>query len=273
MKIEHLEKSFGTVKVLKDINLSVKSGERIAILGGNGSGKTTLLNIINGGIKATGGSIDFEEMAINHQNTAYIMQHESLPSELRLQEVLALFSRDKAAYQRGLDLADQFDLTKNLRKKYAQLSGGEKQKLLLISSLQNQPSYFFLDEITTGLDYNSRDDLLDFLASVFEEKQASLFLVTHYIEEALRLCNRFVVIKSGKIIEDFTKEALISNEDSLIRFDQEMTAYQAYLIQSEQHTYKLPKALMSQVLAHDFEHILSYERDFTRNLGQIIEGA
>jgi len=273
MRIQQLEKSFGNVQVLKDINLAIQKGERVAILGGNGSGKTTLLNLITASLKPTAGRIDFEDMAINNQNSAYIMQHETLPDELKLSEVLQLFAKDKAALNRGRELAEQFNLIRSSKKRFAQLSGGEKQKLLLISSLQNQPSYFFLDEITTGLDYNSREDLLDFLSKIFETEGATLFLVTHYIEEALRLCNRFVVIKDGRIIEDFQKEELLSEHYSLVIFEETVPAYGAYQIKGEYPHYKFPKKMLPEVLERDFHRIISYERDFKKNLGEIIEGA
>ncbi|MCL2113091.1 MAG: ABC transporter ATP-binding protein [Streptococcaceae bacterium] len=257
MKLINLKMNFDGKTILDNINLSVKKGERIAILGGNGCGKTTLLNIINQGLTATGGKIDYEEFHLTNQNRCYIMQHETLPDELKTREALQLFAKDSFALRRGLALADKFGLTKNLTKRFSKLSGGEKQKLFLISSLQNSPDYFFLDEITTGLDYNSRDDLLNFLSGVFNESQSTLFLVTHYIEEALRLCQRFIIIKNGNIVEDLTKEQLIEQDYSFVRFNNGQEC-------------KILKTEIPELLSSHLKEIVSYERDYTKNLGMLI---
>lgn len=270
MKLTHLQMKFGDKTVLSDVNLSVQKGERIAILGGNGCGKTTLLNIINKGLVATSGKIDYENFNLTNHNRCYIMQHETLPSELKVVEALKLFAQNKESLTEGRYLAEKFDLTKNLNKRFSKLSGGEKQKLFLISSLQNSPEYFFLDEITTGLDYNSRDDLLTFLAEVFEQKHDTLFLVTHYIEEAIRLCNRFVVIKNGQIAEDFTRDNLIERDFSLVKFDEKLLNFDEELVSASEHLYKVSKENLPEIMRANFDHIVSYERDFTRNLGEII---
>lgn len=258
MKIENLQMKFADKTVLKNINLTVKKGERLAILGGNGCGKTTLLNLINQGLTPTSGKIDYDDMTLTNQNRCYIMQHETLPDEIKTSEALKLFAKDPAAYQTGLKLAEKFKLAPKLKSRFSRLSGGEKQKLFLISSLQNQPDYFFLDEITTGLDYNSREDLLSFLASVFEENQDTLFLVTHYIEEAVRLCNRFIVIKNGEIAEDFTKEELVEKDYSWVKFDT-----------GEER--KVKKSDIPELFARQMQQIISYQRDYARNLGEIIQ--
>ncbi|MDR0300002.1 MAG: ABC transporter ATP-binding protein [Streptococcaceae bacterium] len=268
MKITNLQMKFGDKTVLSDINLSVQKGERIAILGENGSGKTTLLNIINQALSATSGKIDFEDFQLTNQNRCYIMQHETLPDEIKVAEALNLFAQDKSALKQGLELAEKFNLTKNLNKRFSKLSGGEKQKLFLISSLQNRPEYFFLDEITTGLDYNSRDDLLTFLAEAFEKNEDTLFLVTHYIEEAVRLCNRFIVIKNGRIAEGFTKAELIEPDYSLVKFDKVMPDFEA--ASQVDFSYKIAKSDLPTIFGQYFDHVIAYERDFTRNLGEII---
>lgn len=270
MKIKNLAIKFGDKEVLKDINLKIEKGERIAILGQNGSGKTTLLNLINKALIPTSGTIDDEEFEINNQNRCYIMQHESLPSELKVKEALHVLAQNTENFQKGLELAEHFDLAKLLDKRFSKLSGGEKQKLFLISAMQNDPEYFFLDEITTGLDYQSRDYLLTFLSEVFEESQPTLFLVTHYIEEALRLCNRFVVVADGKISEDFTREELIQSDYSLVQFEQLQKDWQEYLVDEQTFTYKVPKASVPKILETNYEKIVKYEREFIRNLGEII---
>ncbi|MDR2977824.1 MAG: ABC transporter ATP-binding protein [Streptococcaceae bacterium] len=268
MKITNLEMKFKDKVVLENVSFDVQKGERVAILGENGCGKTTLLNIINQALTPTSGRIDFEDFKMTNQNRCYIMQHETLPDEIKASEALNMFARDKAAKAAGQQLAEKFNLTRVLNKHFARLSGGEKQKLFLISSLQNSPEYFFLDEITTGLDYNSRDDLLTFLAEVFEKNSDTLFMVTHYIEEAVRLCNRFIVIKNGNITADLTKEQLVERDYSLVKFDKAMTGFEA--ASSADFSYKIAKSELEDVWQQNFQHIVSYERDFTRNLGEII---
>ncbi|GAB2026003.1 ABC transporter ATP-binding protein [Lactovum odontotermitis] len=268
MKITNLEMKFDEKTVLSNINLEVKNGERLAILGENGCGKTTLLNIINQGLKQTSGRIDYQDLKLTNKNRCYIMQHEVLPDEIKVSEALKLFARDKNALSKGRQLAEKFNLTAVMNKRFARLSGGEKQKLFLISNLQNSPEYFFLDEITTGLDYNSRDDLLSFLSEVLEQNANTLFLVTHYIEEAMRLCTRFIVIKNGRITADLTKDQLIEHNYSLVKFDQAMPEFER--ANTLDFSYKIAKSQLNKTLSRHFDHVISYERDFTRNLGEII---
>ncbi|QDK70601.1 ATP-binding cassette domain-containing protein [Lactococcus protaetiae] len=270
MKITNLAIKFGDKEVLQSINLQVNKGERIAILGQNGSGKTTLLNLINKTLVPTAGKIEDEDFEINNQNRCYIIQHENLPSELKIKEALHVLAQSPENFEKGLGLAEHFDLTKALDKRFSKLSGGEKQKLFLISAMQNNPEYFFLDEITTGLDYNSRDELLSFLSEVFEESRATLFLVTHYIEEALRLCNRFVVVANGRITQDFTRDELVQTNFSLVQFDRLQVDLTEELIDEKTWTYKISKDKIPDILGTRYEEIIKYKRDFVRNLGEII---
>ena len=143
-----------------------------------------------------------------------------------------------ASGQKGIELkklVKEFKIESYLRQRFSNLSGGQKQKLFLVSALQNSPEYFFLDEITTGLDSESRGELFKFLSSNLKVKNSTLLLVTHYLEEALQLCDRFIILKDGKIIADLQKSDLIQEEFSfveflaeqaIIKFNKELVLYQ-----------------------------------------------
>ncbi|MFC4651322.1 ABC transporter ATP-binding protein [Lactococcus nasutitermitis] len=264
MKIENITKSYGKTEVLKDISLEIKTGEKIALLGSNGTGKSTLMNIINQSLAPTSGKISYGEMHLTPENTGYIMQNMTLPSDARGIEIMRLFAHDKIAVAKGAELVKNFRMTDFITRKISQLSGGQKQKLFLISALQNQPDYFFLDEITTGLDSESRTELFEFLSENDAVKQATTVLVTHYMEEALQLCERFIILKDGKIAADLTKNDLISDEFSEIIFDRPVKKFDNYLIADK--TYKLPKNMAEEILTDLSKNIVSYKRDFTLDL-------
>lgn len=128
-------------------------------MGNNGAGKSTLMNIINGNLEASSGQIDYGTMNPTSNNTGYIMQNMTLPPDALGNEVLSLFARDENAKNYGRRLVKEFRMESFLNRRFSNLSGGQKQKLFLISALQNSPEYFFLDEITTGLDSESRGEL------------------------------------------------------------------------------------------------------------------
>ena len=205
MKIKNIKKSYGNNQVLNDISFELKAGAKVALLGNNGAGKSTLMNIINGNVKASSGKIEYGKMKPTSNNTGYIMQNMTLPPDALVSEVLALFSNDEQSKEYGLKLVKEFKMESYLRQRFSNLSGGQKQKLFLVSALQNSPEYFFLDEITTGLDSESRGELFKLLSSNLKVKNSTLLLVTHYLEEALQLCDRFIILKDGKIIDTIVR--------------------------------------------------------------------
>lgn len=270
MKIINISKSYGKTSVLKNISLSIKKGEKIALLGSNGAGKSTLMNIINSNSRPSSGTIDFEKSKISSKNSGYIMQNMSLPLDARGHEIMSLFAQDNSALVYGRQLVKQFNMTGFLKQKFSSLSGGQKQKLFLVSMLQNRPDYFFLDEITTGLDANSRAELFKFLTQSLDFQQATSLLVTHYIEEAIQICDRFIVLKDGQIAADLKKSDLVQKDYSKIEFKHTMPEFEAYQISSASYSYKIPKPLLGLVLTDHLEDVVKFEQDYTIEIGDFL---
>ena len=155
-----------------------------------------------------------------------------------------------------------------LRQRFSNLSGGQKQKLFLVSALQNSPEYFFLDEITTGLDSESRGELFKFLSSNLKVKNSTLLLVTHYLEESLQLCDRFIILKDGKIIADLQKSDLIQEEFSFVEFLVEVPEFEAYKLKEKQ--YKLPKELAEQAIIKFNKELVLYQKTYRINLEELL---
>lgn len=269
MKIKQISKTYGKTEVLKNITFDINKGDKVALLGNNGAGKTTLMNIINQSLKATSGNIDYGDMKLDKKNTGYVMQNMSLPSEAKCSEIMELFAHDKESKDYGQKLMNQFKMTSFVNRRFRNLSGGQKQKLFLVSMLQNKPEYFFLDEITTGLDSESRAELFKFLSENPDVQNSTTVLVTHYIEEALQICDRFVIMKEGEIVANLKKSDLVQKEFSVIEFDQEFSDLEVY--QLAEKVYKLPKNLIPKLLSEQLEHIVRYERDYVLDLGGLLQ--
>lgn len=268
MKIKNIKKSYGNNQVLNDISFELKAGDKVALLGNNGAGKSTLMNIINGNVKASSGKIEYGKMKPTSNNTGYIMQNMTLPPDALVSEVLALFSNDEQSKEYGLKLVKEFKMESYLRQRFSNLSGGQKQKLFLVSALQNSPEYFFLDEITTGLDSESRGELFKFLSSNLKVKNSTLLLVTHYLEEALQLCDRFIILKDGKIIADLQKSDLIQEEFSFVEFLVEVPEFESYKLKEKQ--YKLPKELAEQAIIKFNKELVLYQKTYRINLEELL---
>lgn len=269
MKISNLSKKYGNKEVLKNINLEIKPGEKVALLGSNGAGKSTLMNLINKSLYPSSGNIDYSNFQLSYHNSGYIMQNMSLPPDAMVNEVMDLLANDKATKFYGNELLNTFRMESFAHQKVNTLSGGQKQKLFLVSTLQNKPKFFFLDEITTGLDSESRSQLFGFLTENINVQKSTVLLVTHYIEEALQLCNRFIILKKGEIVSDLNKSDLIQTEFSKVIFNQPIPEYGTHQIAHS--TYKIPREIIPSVFQRYQREIISYEKCFKMDLGELIE--
>ena len=190
--------------ILDDISLNIHEGEMIAILGPNGAGKTSLLNSILGLCRTRYGVIQNDYKRLPAYKVGVHMQESCINGLMTVREALNLFLFD-GSYR---ELTETFQMTDKLNQRIATLSGGEKQKLQLISMLQNNPEIVFVDEITTGLDAASRESIISYLKSEIRDKEKTLVMVTHYFEEVDALAKRVIFMKDGRIIEDGKKEEL-----------------------------------------------------------------
>ena len=209
VSVRNLTKSFSGRRVVDDLSFDVQKGEVFALLGHNGAGKSTTIDLILGLKTPDGGSAKilgmdaaqnrkqvFERVGVQLQHTQY---QTNITVEEACIEYASLYA-DPADYPK---LLEQFGLG-TLRKNFvSKLSGGERQKLSVVLALIGKPEIVFLDELTTGLDVVARREVWRTLKQL-ESQGLTIFLTTHYMEEAEALCDRVCIIKSGKKVAEGT---------------------------------------------------------------------
>ncbi|EKQ58119.1 MULTISPECIES: ATP-binding cassette domain-containing protein [unclassified Clostridium] len=199
IKIEQLNKYFGKVKVLESLNLSIKSGEFVAIVGKSGCGKSTLLRIISGLDKPSDGVIKLDEKSSIKQNNdvRYLFQEARLlPWKNILDNVLIGSQNNKELAENALRAVGLQDKAKEWP--YA-LSGGQKQRVALARALTSNPKLILLDEPLGALDALTRIEMQQLIEKIWLDKKFTVILVTHDVSEAVTLADRVVLIEKGKI--------------------------------------------------------------------------
>ncbi|MGN1334450.1 MAG: ABC transporter ATP-binding protein [Anaerovoracaceae bacterium] len=214
ISVSNISKSFGGRKVVDDLSLSVAQGEVFGLLGHNGAGKSTTIEMILGITKPDTGSAYilgkdaasarkkiFEKVGVQLQSSAY---HATIRVEEICEEFASLYN-DPADYP---NLLKQFGLLPLIKSPVMKLSDGERQKLSVVLSLIGNPEIVFLDELTTGLDVAARREVWKTLKEL-KSKGMTIFLTTHYMEEAENLCDRICLIKNGcKVTEGTVREVV-----------------------------------------------------------------
>lgn len=198
ISISNLFMSVRNKKILNGINLVINEGEQVSIIGPNGAGKTTLVNTILGLQRYKVGKVENDFLQLPPYKIGVHMQDSKLNELMTVKEVLDLFLFE-GSYK---ELVNKFGLNDKMNQRISTLSGGEKQRLQLIVALQNNPEILFLDEITTGLDANSRREITRYIIEDINKKNKTIVMITHYFEEVESLTNRIVVLYNGEIIED-----------------------------------------------------------------------
>jgi ABC-2 type transport system ATP-binding protein len=205
VEITHLRKTYGTLVAVDDVSLSVAEGEIFGILGPNGAGKTTTVECAIGLRSADAGTIrllgldphaDRDEV---HEIVGVQLQSGALPPKLRVGEILDMyrsFYRDPADVG---ELTEVLGLGGKLRDYYRSLSGGQRQRLSVALALIGQPKIAVLDEMTTGLDPQARRDAWELIEGI-RDRGVTIVLVTHFMEEAERLCDRVALIDKGHVV-------------------------------------------------------------------------
>ncbi|EHZ2983390.1 ABC transporter ATP-binding protein [Enterococcus faecalis] len=234
IKVEHLNKSYGTLLAVDDVNISVNAGEIHGLLGANGAGKSTTMECILGTRKLDSGKVEilgmnptndrkklFENVGVQFQESSY--QDKILVSEL-CEETQCLY-KDVLDYK---ILLEQFGLFDKLKSPVSELSGGLKQKLFIVLALIPNPQVVFLDELTTGLDTKARRDVWKHLSKL-KENGLTIFLTSHFMDEVEALCDKITILKKGSIVFSGTIEEAISSspyenfEDVYLWYSEEET--------------------------------------------------
>jgi ABC-2 type transport system ATP-binding protein len=205
-----LSKSFGAVKAVNNISFAVESGEIFGFLGPNGAGKSTTIMILTTLLKPTSGQVLVSGYdVVMHpkqvrQNIGYVQQESTVDEYLTGRENLLLQARlnhiPKNQINKKIDdVLELIELSDKQNDPVITYSGGMRKRLDIAGGLLHQPKVLFLDEPTVGLDIQTRRKIWEYIKKIHKEFQMTIFLTTHYMEEADQLCDRIGIIDSGKI--------------------------------------------------------------------------
>jgi ABC-2 type transport system ATP-binding protein len=216
VQVRDLAKRYGEIRAVDGVSFDVGQGQVFGLLGPNGAGKTTTIECIEGLRRPDEGSVrvlglspikDGYEL---RQRMGIQLQAAALPPRIKVGEALDLFS---AFYRSSVDwrlLLEQMGLAQRRTSYLAKLSGGQRQRVFIALALLNDPEVVFLDELTTGLDPQARRAMWDLVRDM-RSREKTVFLTTHSMEEAERLCDRIAIMDYGKIVALDTPGNLIAS--------------------------------------------------------------
>jgi ABC-2 type transport system ATP-binding protein len=222
LEVEHLHKRYGERVALEDVSFSVAPGEIFGILGPNGAGKTSTVECAQGlrsveaGVVRVFGLDPQRDAAPLRGRIGSQLQASGLPDRLKVWEALDLFASLTPAVRGTPDLLDRWGLTERRNTCFADLSGGERQRLFVALALVGAPEIIFLDELTQGLDPTGRQVAWQLIREI-RDRGCTVVLVTHYMDEAERLCDRLAVINHGRVVATGTARQLIARSRAEIR--------------------------------------------------------
>jgi ABC-2 type transport system ATP-binding protein len=216
VEVERLRKTYGDVVAVEEVSFEVQEGEIFGMVGPNGAGKTTTIECVEGMRRPDSGRVSVLGLDPDRNGNALRprigaqLQTAALPERMRVWEALDLFA---SFYRRSADwnvLLERLGLAEKRSAFFSKLSGGQKQRLFICLALVNDPEVVFLDELTTGLDPQARRAIWDLVREV-RGNGKTVFLTTHFMEEAERLCDRVAVMERGRIVALDTPANLIDS--------------------------------------------------------------
>jgi len=202
-----LRKRYGDIEAVAGVTFDVKQGEIFALLGPNGAGKTTTVEILEGLRQADEGTATVAGVDVRKdpsgvkERIGVQLQSSTFPENFLAKEIVELFA---LFYLRAVGLEDR------AKQKSEKLSGGQRQRLSIAVAMVNEPQVLFLDEPTTGLDPQARRNLWDLIRAI-RRRGTTVFLTTHYLDEAEVLCDRVAIMDAGKIIALDSPRSLIAS--------------------------------------------------------------
>jgi ABC-2 type transport system ATP-binding protein len=218
IEVSNLQKRYGDQVAVRDVSFEVRAGEIFGIVGPNGSGKTTTVECLTGLRRSDGGTIrvlgldpELARAELRRQ-VGIQLQESQLPDRLKVCEALDLYSSFYAEPADWRALMADMGLTAKRNTVFAKLSGGQKQRLSIALALVGNPRIAVLDELTTGLDPQARRDTWQLVRDV-RDRGVTVVLVTHFMDEAERLCDRLAVIRAGEVVAIDTPANLIAKAE------------------------------------------------------------
>ena len=214
--VDHLQKSYGGVVAVGDVSFEVEQGEIFGILGPNGSGKTTTVECLQGLRAFDAGSVrvlEYDPARQANELRRHIgaqLQESALPDRMKVWEALQLFASLRRGGLAWDSVMDEWGLADKRNAAFGSLSGGQQQRLFVALALVNAPKVVFLDEMTTGLDPSSRRVAWGLIERV-REQGATVVMVTHFMDEAERLCDRVAVIHRKTVIATGSPAELVAH--------------------------------------------------------------
>ena len=213
--VSGIRKTYGTHVAVDDVSFEVRSGEIFGLIGPNGAGKTTTMECIEGLRTPDRGTISvlsldpFRHVYQLQDRIGVQLQEAQLQKRIKVWEALHLWA---SLYPNPLDgdrLLEQLGLTEKRNAWFMTLSGGQKQRLFIALALINDPELVFLDELTTGLDPQARRAIWELVRGI-RDRGKTVFMTTHLMEEAERLCDRVAILEHGRIIDIDSPSALVA---------------------------------------------------------------
>jgi lipooligosaccharide transport system ATP-binding protein len=228
--VENVNKSFSSVRAVRDLSFEVRANTCFGFLGPNGAGKTTMMKMLYGRCirdKDSPGRMDVfgydptrEELAIKYLS-GVVPQENNLDEELNVSQNLMIYARFyqmplKVARERIAQLLDFLELSEKARSKIRELSGGMKRRLVIARALLNNPRLLILDEPTTGLDPQVRHVIWDKLRQL-KKQGTTVLLTTHYMDEAFQICDVVLIMHKGrKVLQDNPRTLLEKNTEEYV---------------------------------------------------------
>jgi ABC-2 type transport system ATP-binding protein len=212
--VSHLRKTYRDVVAVADVSLDVERNEIFGIIGPNGSGKTTTVECLQGLREADAGDVAVLDLDPRTHGPALRrrlgsqLQESALPDRIKVWEALNLFAAASSVQADWRETARAWGIWERRDAAFANLSGGERQRLFIALALISNPEIVFLDEMTTGLDPAARRVAWSLIKDV-REQGATIVLVTHFMDEVERLCDRVAVFRKGRVIDLDTPSGLV----------------------------------------------------------------
>jgi len=256
IEVRNLVKNFEEVKAVKGISFDVAEGSLFAFLGTNGAGKSTTISVISTLLKKTSGEVSVAGHTLDREdeeirkNIGVVFQESLLDPLLTVRENVmirgTLYGLSKEEIVRRMDnLAKEIDTADFMNQRYGKLSGGQRRRADIVRALINQPKILILDEPTTGLDPSTRKKVWEIIGKLKKEQNLTIFLTTHYMEEAA-IADNIIVINKGVIVAEGTPEEL------RLRYSSD----RLHIIPLKSKSEELKKAIEKNVFREDRDKII-----------------